>query len=241
MGKKLEKCLNFLFPVNLTCNLCGREIFSGEHFCEECESNLPKNNDVICNHCGRKVLNAEEYCNSCKGRETYFEKARSVFDYKEPIKGLIYQLKYNGKRYLAQIFASRMAMLYISNYYNCDFALAVPMSEQRLKVRKYNQAQLLAESLCEKVGIPHESDLLLKVVETARQTGLSASVRRQNLKGTFKIADKSRVKGKRILLVDDVMTTGATVECISELLIKNGAKEVLVLTVASVNHDGEHF
>ena len=239
MNKKLKKCLNFLFPVNLTCNLCGREIFSGEHFCEDCENQLPKNDQIICNHCGRKVLNAEEYCNSCKGRETHFEKARSVFDYKEPIKGLIYQLKYNGKRYLAQIFASRMAMLYITNYYNCDFAVSVPMSEQRLKVRKYNQAHLLAECLCEKIGIPFEDDLILKIVETERQTGLSASVRKQNLKGTFKITDKKRVKDKRILLVDDVMTTGATVECISELLIKGGAKEVLVLTVASVNNEGE--
>ena len=80
VGKKFKTALDFLFPVNLTCNICGREIFSGKYFCEQCESELPKNNQTVCNHCGRKVLNSEEYCLSCKGRETYFEKARSVFN-----------------------------------------------------------------------------------------------------------------------------------------------------------------
>lgn len=236
-GDKLKKALDFLFPINVTCNACGRENFNGEYFCEQCENELPKNNRAICNHCGRKVLNASEYCQSCNGRETHFEKARSVFCYEQPINRLISQFKYGGKRYLATVFSRYMAMLYFENYYNCDFAIAVPMSKERLKMREYNQAELLAKAVCEIVNIPYRGDIVVKRKETKRQAELDAKERSENLKGSFKIADKAAIDNKRILLIDDIMTTGATVECIARLLKEQGAESVLILTIASVSKE----
>ena len=108
------------------------------------------------------------------------------------------------------------------------------MSAERLKERGYNQAELLAKELSLLVGVPVIDDVFKKVKETARQATLDATARRANLVGSFIVNDKAAIKGKRVLLVDDVMTTGATVETLSHLLIKGGALSVDVLTVASV-------
>lgn len=236
-SKLIKKALKFLFPINLTCNVCGKEIFHGGYFCEQCEKDLPRNNGAICNHCGRKVLNAEERCLSCKGRETYYEKSRSVYSYETPINELIASLKYGGKRYLADVFANDMAFIYFSNYFNCDYCISVPMSKERLKERGYNQSDLLAESLAEKVGIEFKKDILIKHRETQRQATLSAKEREKNLEGSFKVVNEKEVRDKRILIIDDISTTGATVETISKLLKKHGAESVLVLTVASVSKE----
>ncbi len=230
---KRRKILRFLFPVDLKCNVCDREIFSG-YFCEECKNSLPYNNGTICAHCGRHIFNPEERCFSCNGRETYFTRARSVFMYEQPVRKLITGLKYDGKRYLAEVLATEMAEVYYSSFFNSDIIVYPAMSAERLKERGYNQAELLAKELSLLVGVPVIDDVFKKVKETARQATLDATARRANLVGSFIVNDKAAIKGKRVLLVDDVMTTGATVETLSCLLIKGGALSVDVLTVASV-------
>jgi len=233
-GVAFGKFLRFLFPADITCNVCGREIFHG-YFCEECEKQLPLNNRVVCEHCGRNIFNPEERCFSCNGRETWFERARSAFVYKDSVKKLITSLKYDGKKYLAEVFAERLAPLYFAAFFNSDVIVYPPMSRERLKERGYNHAELLAKSLSELIKVPVADGVFEKVKETARQATLDSKERRENLKGSFKVAEKESVNGKRVLLVDDVMTTGATVEILSALLIKAGASVVDVLTVASVS------
>lgn len=228
-----RKILRFLFPSDLTCNVCGREIFDG-YFCAECENTLPYNNGTICAHCGRLIFNPEERCFSCNGRETWFNRARSVFVYEPPICHLITSLKYDGKRYLAEVFASLMETVYFSSFFNSEVIVYPPMSEERLKERGYNQAELLAKELSLRIGVPVADNAFKKVKETARQATLDATRRRINLSGSFAIKDKTAIKGKRVLLIDDVMTTGATVETLSHLMIKHGALSIDVLTVASV-------
>ena len=242
MAKKfveaVKKLIEHLFPLKHTCNACGREIFSDKYFCEECESQIVYNDKIICNHCGRAIFNAEEYCLSCQGRETYFEKARSVYLYKEPISVLIARLKYANKKYLAKIFAKEMAFIYYKNFFNCDCVLYTPMTEEREERRGYNQAKVLAEEFCEVTKLPVLENVLFKIKETPRQATISqAKERRENLKGSFKVENKNLIKDKSVLLIDDVMTTGATVETLSSLLIKAGAKSVFILTVASVSKD----
>ena len=233
---KARAISRFLFPVDITCNACGREIFEG-YFCSDCEEKLPFNDGIICNHCGRRVFSPEEFCSSCNGRETYFDRARSVFIYSDPIKKLIASLKYNGKRYLAEVFAFYLARLYYSSFFNSDTVVYPPMSDERLKERGYNQAELLAKEFSILTGIPVLDDVLVKTKETPRQATLSAADRRKNLHGSFKLQNKKSIAAKRILLIDDVMTTGATAEILSELLLKNGAERVNVLTVSSVFYD----
>ena len=233
-----KNLINCIFPLKHTCNACGKEIFSNEYFCEDCEKSILYNDKIICDHCGRKTFNAENFCSSCSGRETYFEKARSVYLYAPPISTLIARLKYTNKKYLAKIFAERMAFTYYGNFFNCDLVVFTPMTEERKQNRGYNQAQALAQEFCEITKLPLVDNLLLKVKETPRQATLSnAKQRRENLAGSFKVENGERIKGKRVLLIDDVMTTGATVETLCQLMMKAGAEKVFVLTVACVSKE----
>ncbi len=229
-----DKITEYVFPLDHTCNVCGREIFSGEYFCEKCASEIIYNDKIICNHCGRKTFNTEEYCYSCSGRETYFEKARSVYLYAPPISALIARFKYANKKYLAKIFAKQLAFTYFRNFLNCDAVIFTPMTEERREERGYNQAEVLAEEFCKITNLPLLTNVLIKEKETLRQASLeSAKQRRENLKGSFKVINKELIKDKKLLLIDDVMTTGATVETICELLQKKGVNGVIVLTVAA--------
>jgi ComF family protein len=120
----------------------------------------------------------------------------------------------------------------------CEAVVFTPMTKERESERGYNQAEILADEFCKIVGLPILKEALVKTKETARQATIStAKQRRENLNGSFKVVNKSAVKGKNILLIDDVMTTGATVEILCELLKKAGAQSVTVLTVASVSKE----
>lgn len=239
-NKIKDNITEFLFPLNHTCNNCGREIFSGKDFCDECESKLIYNDKIFCNHCGRRTFNSEEYCYSCSGRETHFEKARSVFVYAPPLSYVIAKFKYNHKKYLAKIFAQKMAFVFYKNFLSADCVLFTPMTEERESERGYNQAKVLAQEFCKITSLPLIEDCLLKTKETPRQATISsAKDRQENLKGSFKVVNKDKIKNKTVLLIDDVMTTGATVETLCMLLKKAGVKGVNVLTVASVSKGPE--
>lgn len=226
---------DLFFPIDLTCNVCGREIFGGKYFCDDCENSLPRlSSGAVCEHCGRKVPYNVERCDSCSGRDTYFDKAVSLFDYEEPISSIITSLKYGGKRYFSRVFAEDLCNVYVKSFLNCDFALFVPMVAEREKFRGYNQAQLIAEEFSRFSGVPVEYDIIYKRHETERQAMLSFADRQKNLRGSFGVKNRKKLVGKRVLLIDDVMTTGATTEEICFLLKKYGATFVAVLTIASV-------
>lgn len=228
-----RKIKEFLFPVKHTCNVCGREIFGG-YFCEDCETALPKIKEARCAHCGRKTAYFTERCDSCSGRETYFEKARSVYEYDGSVKKLITDLKYEGKKYIAEIFGTVLSDLYFESGFDCDFCVFVPMSDERATSRGYNHALLIAKEFSRLSGVPLRRDVIVKSRETVQQMRLSREERQENLKGSFAIKNRKEIIGKRVLLIDDVMTTGATAESVCGLLIKNGASSVFVLTAASV-------
>ena len=216
-----------------TCEVCGKEVFGKERFCKECFDNLPFLEDKICAHCGRRVKASTNYCLSCKNKQTDIDLARSVFDYSDAVRLMIHKLKYKGKRYLARIFAPYLANVYWKNYFNSDLIVYVPMFRKDQRKRGYNQSKLLAKELSKLINVP-VFDGLTKTKRTSKQVGLKRKERKVNLKGAFKLTSKKEIIDKSILIVDDVMTTGATVERIAELLKKKGAKIVKALTVASV-------
>ena len=126
-----------------------------------------------------------------------------------------------------------MKVVYYKNTFAPDIVTFVPMTDKKRYERGYNQSELLAESLCREVGAKCK-DLFVKVKETRHQAGLGFSDRRVNLDGAFKLKDARAVKNKKVLIVDDVLTTGATSEELAALLKDKGAKSVYLLTVASV-------
>ena len=232
----LRKVLTKLFfQVNYTCNVCGKEIFNGEYFCKDCESVMPTIKKDKCDHCGRITNYAVTYCNSCIEKNINFDKARSVFDYEEPVNALIKTFKYNGKRYLAEAFANKLKSIYVNEFMTADVIVFVPMTEERLKERGYNQAELLAEELSDLINVPVSKTAIKKTRETPRQANLTKEERRNNLRKSFTVY-KKEVNGKNVLLVDDVLTTGATADILASALKKKGASTVTVLTVASVQN-----
>lgn len=224
----------YFFNPKWKCLSCGKEIFDGQNFCEECKKDLPFNDGIICAHCGRKVIAPEDYCSTCKERLIDVDLSRSAFSYKPPISTLIKDLKFKNHKYLADILSEYLALVYYKNLFAPDFITFVPMTKQSLKKRKYNQSMLLAEGLSKRVNVQVE-DVFIKVSDTIRQVETkSRDERFKNLKSSFKVIDKKKVKGKKVLIVDDVTTTGATGQTLAEKLKTAGANTVYLLTVASV-------
>ena len=235
MKKVSEFLSKILFSEKWTCNLCGREVFDG-YFCQDCLSKLPFNDGEICFHCGRHVKVSENYCLTCKGKLTAIDKGRSVFRYKDEVAFLIRKLKYDNGRYLAKVFAPYLEKLYLKNYFNADFMVFVPMTDNALKERGYNQTELLANELTKLINVPIKN-VIVKVKETERQATLDRGERIKNLNGAFKVVDQKTIENKTVLIIDDVTTTGSTGEVIASLLKKKGASKVFLLTVASVGEE----
>lgn len=230
--------VNNFFNLKWRCLGCGEEKFNDKYFCEECQKNLPYNNGYICFHCGRKTQCATNYCDTCKNMLTSIDKGRSVFIYAPPISDLIKKLKYGRRKYIAEVLSEYLFYEYGRNLFLSDYLAFVPMTEKAKRKRGFNQSELLAKNLSDRCGVPVFYGIE-KVKETERQASLSAEDRKKNLKNAFKIVDKKAIKDKKILLIDDVTTTGATLEVLASLFKSKGAKTVDCLTVASVYKDNK--
>lgn len=221
-----------LYNPEWKCSACGKENFDGGYFCKECEKKFPYNDKYICAHCGRQTVAATEYCSTCAEVLTAIDRGRSVFSYEGDIPLLIMGMKYNNKRYLVDYFAEKLSFLYLQNYFNADYLTYIPMTEKAERKRGYNQSKLLAEGVSKRTGVP-VSDCLIKIKETKRQAKLKRKERLKNLEGAFRVVNRSSVKGRAFVIIDDVTTTGATAQAVAERLKRAGATKVYLLSVAS--------
>lgn len=214
---------------NFTCDVCGREVFAGEHVCDSCRAALP----AIGRHCpvcGRRVRE-EGVCAACKQRRPVAGKVRSCFSHEGEAARLVLRFK-RGERYLACTLAEWMLPL-LAAFPGTDALVPVPMTKRAKRRRGFDQTLLLARELSEWSGVP-----VLCAAEKRRDTppqkSLSRSERAKNLEGCFRVADRAAVRGKTLLIVDDTYTTGATADELAAVLLRAGAKEVNALTFTSV-------
>lgn len=228
-----KSLLDLIFPDNLTCNICGREIFDGQMLCEKCKSTVTFNDKTTCPICGRKT-NLPEICMECKQKVPLFDKAVSVFVYDGGAQNLIVGFK-NDKAYLKEYFADLLAEK-CAQFLDADGIISVPMTAKAIRKRGYNQSELLAKALSKRLNIPYVKYAIEKVKETAKQKTLTRREREQNLKGCFK-ADRDLVKGKKFIVVDDVLTTGATADAVCKELKSKGTEKIYFATVASVKYE----
>ena len=235
MAKFFKKTANLiketLFPENYTCEICGIEIFK-DRLCHDCAETVEFNNGKTCPTCGRKTAKSE-ICIECKAHLPQFKRAVSAMNYSDGAVRLIAKFK-NGHAYLAGYFAELIAP-HLENLPHFDGIVYVPMTEKAKSRRGYNQAELLANHISEITGVPVLKDAVVKHKETAEQKDLFRSERVKNLSECFK-ADSNSVKGKTILAVDDVLTTGATLDALTIALKKSGAKQIFAATCASVEY-----
>jgi len=229
----LDTVLNIFFPKNFTCDLCGAEVFDRSNLCKSCAESVHYNNGETCPKCGRKTNNSSGLCLECKELAPLYDKAYSAFVYEAGVKTLIGRFK-NGKAYLAEFFAEKMYAA-TGDIPDAQAVCYVPMTKKSMHKRGYNQAQLLAERYGKLSKLPVLNGALVKVKETPPQKSLTRMDREENLRGCFK-ADFKLVKGKNIILIDDVMTTGATADVAVRQLKRRGAAKVYFVTTASVEY-----
>jgi len=186
---------------------------------------------IPCTTCGDNMQHENIYCLNCKSRkETYFARNRSVFIYENAAKNLVISAKFNGEKYLAQTMSKFMKSCYLDNRYKCELITFVPSGLKRTKERGFNLAKLLADNLSMELNLPLV-DTMQRINET-HQINKDFKSRQENIKDAFKLLENVDIKNKIVLLVDDVYTTGATMNECSKVLKKAGAKEVFGLTFA---------
>ena len=232
--EKLTAFFNYLiFPENFKCIFCGNDIpnFQDIPYCQNCMKILPFNSEKRCKICDMKITNEANICDFCQKSKRYFKKATCPFIYEGLVRETILAYKNSNKKYLAKGFAVILSK-YL-NKDNFDLITFVPMTKFERQKRGYNQSELLANELGKILKLPVMSTLK-KIKETTPQKALSFNERQNNLKGAFVAENKEHLKGKRILLVDDVITTCATINSCSEKLSKY-AKTICVAALARNN------
>lgn len=219
------------YPSGIKCVVCGDDLPVKTRYCicDKCELS---HNTKYCLRCGRAMKNMADYCDDCKDYSVEFDFARAPFVYENEIKDLVRRLKYGSGRYLAEVMAEFMADVYVENGFKADVVTFVPMPDKRQKKRGYNQGFEIAEKLSALIGVPCEQTLR-RIKEPENLARMGKKERLAAIEGSFGIVDGSDVKGKNILLVDDVFTTGATANECSKILKKNKCGQIFVLTFAT--------
>ena len=232
----IKKCfcgLEDLFLSNHACICCRREIPDGTEFslCKNCYDTLDRINGNVCKFCGEKLDGIVVVCDRCKTAKYNFEKNTSFAYYDEIAGKIVKRFKYSSKKY----YAAHIARLMIENkevFEGVDYITFVPIGNKRKRERGFNQAEEIAKEISKLVGI-ETVELLEKVGSEKHQAGLSQKERMENLSGTIVLKEGKEefLKGKKILVIDDVFTTGSTLsECAKVLLSKRSAKPKAVLT-----------
>lgn len=228
-----DRILSFIFPIR--CPFCGKPLPQGIGFCEACNSKLSHITGEFCPKCGRKYT----YCN-CSDKIYAFERCVEPFYYEGLVKKALLKFKFYGHQGGAKVFASYAAESVRRAYKNIkfDFVTSVPLSKAEIKKRGFNQSELLGRALAKELKLPYR-ETLLKPRDLPPQHSLSAQQRWINIDGAF--TSHQKLNGKLILLVDDIITTGATLNECSKVLRSAGTKYVFCATIASTKHEFNSF
>lgn len=235
----LARALDILFPPQ--CLGCDALVPTHGTLCLACWNRIKFISAPMCACCGLPFEFAIEegaLCGECLQERPPYSRARSAFVYDEHSRALVLKLKYSDQLHLAAVYNTWLAKAGAELIAGSDIIVPVPLHWRRFISRRYNQAALLAQALSKKTTLPVCEAALLRKRHTPQQTGLSRKQRQDNVHGAFTTnpKHKKQLKGKSVLLIDDVMTTGATLSHCAEALLKGGAGTVNVLTLARTVH-----
>ena len=224
-----------LFPRR--CPVCDRPVKpAGKKICDSCRGKLKFVSKEYCMKCGKPLLGVhDEYCEDCRRKKHEFTQGMSLYEYKSAASS-IYRFKYAKRREYAEFYGEELSERFgeIIRGWNIDAFVPVPIHETRKRERGYNQAELLAEQLGRRLKIPVKKNLLVRCKKTTPQKEMNALQRQNNLKRAFKISEND-VKLSTIIVIDDIYTTGSTVDEMARLLKQAGVSKIYVLTLAIGN------
>jgi ComF family protein len=207
--------------------------------CGHCRESIEKNLPPFCVSCGRRLKKpgiAKNICSNCLKAKFSFDRAFSPCVYTGVIKKLIHEFKYSGKDYLGKPLGGLMNE-FIRDYRlpieYLDFIIPVPLHKSRMREREFNQAQLLSQEVAKEFNKKMLPDILERSRPTKTQTGLAPEERRKNVERSFTVREAKLIKDANLLLIDDVLTTGATVNEAARALKDSGARIVFVMTLAN--------
>jgi ComF family protein len=226
-SQQLQKVtIDFFFPPH--CVGCGK---MGDLLCADCSRKLPRIVPPICNRCG-KPQTSGTLCPSCWSAQSGIDGIRSIFYFDGIVRKAIHELKYYNLRALSDCLAEFMYQYLLATKIEGDIILPVPLHRKRIRSRGYNQSALLAVKLGKLSGITVDQDILVRTKDSVPQARTKTVQERQrNVDHAF-ICNDTMLKGSRIILIDDVCTTGATLEACAGTLKNSGAASVWGLTIA---------
>lgn len=240
LRKFVNALVDIVYPK--TCLACKRELKGitcvDNLVCIECWGKIKRNPPPFCCSCGRHLGKpvTKNICPACVRKQLHFDRAFSPCAYEGVIKELIHAFKYQGKDYLGNTL-TRLMIEFIEDYNLpmdfLDLVIPVPLHKTRLREREFNQAHILSEHIANKFNKKLSHDTLRRMRLTKSQTELEPGARLLNVRGSFSAAKTEDIKSKNILLVDDVLTTGATCSEAALALKGAGAGIVFVLTLAN--------
>lgn len=236
-------CLDVLFPTPERCLLCGRAVPDGQSICAICQAEMAHAIGPRCQRCGRPLRgyppghSPASECSLCQSKSWVFTAARSFGPYEGTLRLAVHRLKFRGQQQLGRALGELLYRAVDPDWWAASDALVpVPLHPDRLLQRGFNQAEVVADQLALLVGRPVQR-LLQRTVATNPQVGLSQRQRQLNVRNAFAIVpgQHRKLRGRRLLLVDDVLTTGSTVDACARVLYQSGAAEVRVATLAVTN------
>lgn len=235
--------LDLLYPPR--CRSCGEPIRGPDArcFCPECTRSIRLIAHPLCDICGQPFIDAageDHSCGACLSRPPTFTRARAWACYprdegqEDPLRTVLQRFKYGKKVSLGPPLGKLLSSSALAFFrdVSLDLVVPVPLHPRRLRWRGFNQAAILAREIGRSWHMPMDPFILFRSRETVPQTGLKGDERRKNVSGVFRVEKGESVRNKRLLLVDDVYTSGATVNECSRVLRRAGAVEIYVLTLA---------
>jgi ComF family protein len=216
---------DLLYPP--VCACCGK---AGARFCETCASQVMPIASPICETCGAPVRPGES-CMECAEHPPKFDKLRSWAAFSGPLREALHSLKYKSNLGLGEFFAEPLVRILKTEAWDFDAIIPIPLSKNHLRQRGYNQAQIIAKPISLLMGKILLENAVVRIKETTSQVALSPQERYSNLRDAF-LVNPAKLKARRVLVVDDVATTGATLNSCSEALKAAGIDKVYCITVA---------
>lgn len=232
-----ESLLHLLFPPR--CPFCDRILFHSPFFppepvCGECLGRQEYVREPVCQKCGKPIEDErEEYCYDCSRKNFAYDQGKALWVYKDGVRDSLYRFKYQNRREYAGYYARELVRSYSGWIRRREISaiVPIPLSRRRQRQRGFNQAELVARRIGRELGIPVYSHLLLRIRDTRAQKELNDEERKNNLKRAFKTS-VNKVQLDHILLIDDIYTTGSTMNEAAKMLKQAGADRIYCLSIS---------